>query len=577
MKRAVFVTLMCGCTSASAPIPVAKPAACPTAPSFLLVSDATTWMKTGRDLTLYRWELDRDAGAMVLERNDKEPERKNAWAASVMEIPAAGFVGKRIRFTARVRTEDATSGANVWLRVDDRRGPYKLCNLTNPSDTRLKGTHAFTPLSCTLDVPASTKRLLFGTGLSGTGHAWVTNGTLEEVGRDIPETPFVAPDDVRELPLGDAKALGVDETALERLVASASAADSDALVVLKDGQILADATFDHDHGRIETMSVTKAIVGLAIGKLVDQGKIGSIDTPLTKWFPQWSKDAHAKITLRMILDHTSCLRSAPTTEEIYASNDWVQLALDAELVCDPGTKSSYNNKAVALLAPIVLAASGKRLDAYVRDELFAPLGISDFEWSTDPAGHPQCLAGLKMRPFDLAKIGQMLADRGTWKGARVISEDWIKQATEDAQPHSTFGLLWWHIADASTTRLGYDDAHIEAYKQAHLPKAILDKLESVRGKLFPRADFTTELDKLFTADERQQIRKANVVVIAKLGSDVAFVPGPPIGFQANGWLGQWLVVLPRDHLVAVRMMRSPEKRDSSMTDFDTQVTKLVTH
>jgi CubicO group peptidase (beta-lactamase class C family) len=325
------------------------------------------------------------------------------------------------------------------------------------------------------------------------------------------------------------------------------------------------------------MSVTKAIVGLAIGKLVDQGKITSIDTPLTKWFPQWSKDAHAKITLRMILDHTSCLQSAPTTEEIYASQDWVKLALDAQLVCEPGTKSAYNNKAVALLAPIVESASGKRLDAYVRDEIFAPLGIRDFEWSTDPAGHPQCMAGLQMRPFDLAKVGQMLVDRGTWKGARVISEDWIKQATEDAQPHSSFGLLWWHMTDPSSARLGYDDAHVAAYKQARLPKPILDKLESMRGRFYPRDEFMAELEKVFTADERQRIRKANDGIIAQLGSDVAFVSGAPVGFQANGWLGQWLVVLPRDHLVAVRMMRASGKQENSMKDFDTLVTKLIAH
>jgi CubicO group peptidase (beta-lactamase class C family) len=576
MTRALLFTLICSCAAAPAPL-VAKPPVCPTSPSYLLVSDATTWRKTGRDLALYRWELDREAGAMVLERNDKEPDKKNAWAASVMEIPAAGFIGKRLRFTANVRTEDATGGASVWLRVDDKRGPSTLCNLTSPTtDARLKGTHPYTPLTCTLDVPESTKHLLFGTILGGPGHAWVKQGTLEEVSRDVPESPHYAPEDTNELPLGDAKLLGIDEAALDRLVSDAGAAGSDALVVLKDGHIIADTTFDHGQAAIETMSVTKAIVGLAIGKLVDQKKIASIDTPLTKWFPQWSKDAHAKITLRMILNHTSCLRSAPTTEEIYASQDWVKLALDAELVCDPGTKSSYNNKAVNLLAPIVEAASGKRLDDYVREEIFGPLGIKTFEWASDPAGHPQCMAGLKMRAFDLAKVGQMLVDRGTWKGARVISEDWIKQATEDAQPHSTFGLLWWRISDPSTTRLSYDDAHIDALKQAHVPKPILDKLETIRGKLFTRAEFLPELDKLLTPDERQQIRKANDTVIAKLGSDVAFVPGPPLGFQANGFLGQWLVVVPRDHLVAVRMIRAPGKPDGGMKDFDTLVTKLVT-
>jgi len=276
----------------------------------------------------------------------------------------------------------------------------------------------------------------------------------------------------------------------------------------------------------------------------------------------------------MILDHTSCLRSAPTTEEIYASKDWVKLALDAELVCDPGARASYNNKAVNLLAPIVEAVSGKRLDAYVRDEIFTPLGIKDFKWSTDPAGHPQCMAGLELRPFDLAKIGQMLLDGGMWHGTRVLSEDWIKHATQDEEPHSTFGLLWWRMTDGS--RIGYDAEHIAAYKQAHVSQAILAKLEGMKGKLFSQSEFKAELDKTFTPDERQQIRKANDTVVPKLGSDVASVPGPFIGFQANGWLGQFLVVIPRDHLVAVRMMRAhPGADEKALLDFPTLVTKLA--
>jgi CubicO group peptidase (beta-lactamase class C family) len=542
----------------------------------LLVTDASTWTKVGANPELYSWSFDPSTSAMLLTRNDTNPTRIG-WAATHMEVDATGYAGKRIRFTAQVRTENVALGAAVWLRADDRRGPYTLCNLTGEHvDLRLKGTNDFTPLSCTLDIPLSTKRLIFGTNHAGAGRSWVRRGTLEEVGPDVAVNAAYTPDSVRELGLADDK--GVDEAALERIVARTRSGNADALVVLKDGHVLLDHTFDKAAGRIETMSVTKAIVGLAIGKLFDQGKLTSLDAPLTTWFPQWSKDAHSKITLRMVLDHTSCLRSAPTTEEIYASKDWVELALAAELVCDPGSKSSYNNKAVNLLAPIVQAASGKRLDDYVRDEIFKPLGIADFKWSTDPAGHPQCMAGLELRPFDLAKIGQMMLDGGNWHGTSVISADWIKRATEDPQPNSTFGLLWWRVNEGDS-RMSYDDAHIEALKQAHVSKAVLTKVETIRGKLFTRQEFRAELDKLFTPDEMKEIRKANDTIISKLGSDVAFVPGPQIGFQSNGWLGQYLVVIPRDHLVAVRMVheyKGPEDK-SSFTDFPSLVAKLVTH
>jgi hypothetical protein len=91
----------------------------------------------------------------------------------------------------------------------------------------------------------------------------------------------------------------------------------------------------------------------------------------------------------------------------------------------------------------------------------------------------------------------------------------------------------------------------------------------------PRADFTAELNKVFTPDELQEIRKANDTIISKLGSHVASVPGPFVGFQANGWLGQYLVVIPRDHIVAVRMMRAHSGADEkALLDFPALITKL---
>ncbi len=103
-----------------------------------------------------------------------------------MEVDATGYAGKRIRFTVPIRSEGVALGAAVWLRLDDRVGTYTLCNLTaSHHDLRLKGTHDYTPLSCTLDVPASTKRLLFGINLAGPGRTWVKQGTLEEVGADV--------------------------------------------------------------------------------------------------------------------------------------------------------------------------------------------------------------------------------------------------------------------------------------------------------------------------------------------------------------------------------------------------------
>jgi CubicO group peptidase (beta-lactamase class C family) len=151
--------------------------------------------------------------------------------------------------------------------------------------------------------------------------------------------------------------------------------------------------------------------------LITLGRIESLDTPLYEFFPEWKQGLKQKITLRHVLSHTSGLQNVPDTRvEIYPSPDFVQLALAAELAHPPGTKFEYNNKAVNLLAGIVERVSGKKLDEFMRDEIFTPLGIREFDWMRDRAGNPHVMAGLTLYPLDLAKLGQLVLNRGSGTG-----------------------------------------------------------------------------------------------------------------------------------------------------------------
>ena len=71
-------------------------------------------------------------------------------------------------------------------------------------------------------------------------------------------------------------------------------------------------------------------------------------------------------------------------------------------------------------------ATGKTEDVLAQELLFDPLGISDVAWVRYPGnGEPLAASGLAMRPRDLAKLGQLVLDRGMWNGKQVISTAWI--------------------------------------------------------------------------------------------------------------------------------------------------------
>jgi CubicO group peptidase (beta-lactamase class C family) len=51
------------------------------------------------------------------------------------------------------------------------------------------------------------------------------------------------------------------------------------------------------------------------------------------------------------------------------------------------------------------------------------------EWSRDPRGNPHAAGGLRLRPRDLAKIGQLVLQHGSWDGNQIVSASWIDAAT----------------------------------------------------------------------------------------------------------------------------------------------------
>jgi CubicO group peptidase (beta-lactamase class C family) len=183
----------------------------------------------------------------------------------------------------------------------------------------------------------------------------------------------------------------ITPTNLNTLLQKGKETRSNAIIIYKDGKLYNSTYFDTVKAstRIETMSCTKSIVALAVACLQADGLIDSLNVPVYKFYPEWKQGQKQLITLNHLLTMTSGIQNNPNaTVEIYPSPDFVQLALAAELSSKPGEKWEYNNKALNLLAGIVKKVSGKRMDVYINNRLFKPLGIKNYGWTLDNAGVP---------------------------------------------------------------------------------------------------------------------------------------------------------------------------------------------
>jgi CubicO group peptidase (beta-lactamase class C family) len=93
-----------------------------------------------------------------------------------------------------------------------------------------------------------------------------------------------------------------------------------------------------------------------------------------------------------------------------------QFVLAQPVAAQPGEVFNYNTGTADLLGIILRKVSGKRLDEFAKETLFDPLGIEDWDWDGSSGFNPAAASGLRLRPRDLAKIGQLVLQHGSWNG-----------------------------------------------------------------------------------------------------------------------------------------------------------------
>lgn len=190
--------------------------------------------------------------------------------------------------------------------------------------------------------------------------------------------------------------------------------------------------------RHDVRSVTKSVVGLLYGIALAEGIVPALDSPVVAAFPEYPdlvEDAARQrirvadvLAMTMGLDWNEDLPySDPRNSEIAMerSADRYRFVLERPVVAEPGTVWRYSGGATALLGRLISQGTGQSLDAFARSRLFSPLGIDDVEWVPGRNGEPAAASGLRLRAPDLARVGQLLLQRGQWEGRSIVPAEWV--------------------------------------------------------------------------------------------------------------------------------------------------------
>ena len=260
-------------------------------------------------------------------------------------------------------------------------------------------------------------------------------------------------------------------------LAASSDANIHAVLVARGGRLVFERYFsgsDEVPGRfygrrVETVtfnadtlhdmkSVSKSVASLALGIAINRGLIRSVNEPIFSFFPELAdlrtpeKDriqlVHA-LTMTMGL---AWVEATPATGDenndearTHRAADPCRYVLGLPVTAPAGQEFFYNTGALTLVSAIVHKATGRPLDEFAREVLFDPLGITGVEWGRY-RGETDAGGGLRLRPRDMAKIGQLVLAGGRWNDRQIVSKAWVESSTASkikATDNQSYGYLWW--------------------------------------------------------------------------------------------------------------------------------------
>lgn len=257
-------------------------------------------------------------------------------------------------------------------------------------------------------------------------------------------------------------------------------------------------------------SITKVFSGIAIGILIDQKKIESPEVKISQYFEEWRSDPKKeKITIRHILQHLSGIKANKGSKDIYSQNDYVQFALNSEVVTEPGFEYFYNNKAINIISGLVGKVSGKSLELFIKEFVFDPLDIKNYAWKKDNSGNTWGMDGLQICAHDLLKTGQMLNNGGTFQGKRILSENWVKMMFQLPLMNFAKGIGGYGMT--ISPKFISEKIHISSYsrkllKEAGLRQELIHKIEKMHpDSTYTYGQFGSKLKENFNWDEIEEL------------------------------------------------------------------------
>ncbi|WP_166424602.1 serine hydrolase [Paraglaciecola sp. 20A4] len=308
------------------------------------------------------------------------------------------------------------------------------------------------------------------------------------------------------------------------------------LVILENGHVIYE---DYWHGltapqRQFAFSVAKSMTSIMVGFAIDDGLIENVNDPVVKYLPNFKGSAWDKATIANMLE----MSSGVDFDEDYSRTDTDMMRFQKGFLFDkpiepfllaltsknePGIKQGYNSMETQMAGMLLSAVLGeKSISDYMHEKLWQPLGTQDdATWTTDITGQEITIGGLSMSLRDVAKVGQMMLQRGQWQGQQLLSESWVLESTTPVKPYQLpgrdnplsekpfgYGYLWWTPVDPNGREFYASGLHGQ-YLFVNEPAKLVVALYSANPNFNDKPDWWKErYEDFFQAIAKMRVNKS---------------------------------------------------------------------
>jgi len=247
-----------------------------------------------------------------------------------------------------------------------------------------------------------------------------------------------------------------------------------AFLIIKNDSIWSESYYDgySKISKSNSFSMAKSIVSASLGSAIKQGKIKSLDQPVSDFFSEFNEGKAAKMTVGDLSSMASGLdwdesyySPFSVTTRAYFDPDLNKVILKLKVVDQPGTTYKYLSGNTQLLAMCIEKATGKSMADYVSETFWDPMGAeNEALWQTDHKdGTVKAYCCIASNARDFARFGKLYEHHGNWNGQQLLDSAFVaKSITPRFEASPDYGYGWW-LSNYNGKKIFYMRGHLGQY------------------------------------------------------------------------------------------------------------------